>query len=77
MRPAHVVCPHCGSVASKVVDSRATKVPGKFVGRRRRRACDTCKKNFATIELNIELYNEVLPTIRNLARYKVLKDSYK
>lgn len=40
-------CPFCGSIESNVIDSRPLD---NFVGIRRRRECDRCKRRFTTYE---------------------------
>ena len=43
-------CPHCGSIADVVLDSRPRK---DFAETRRRRKCLQCKGRFTTIERTI------------------------
>ena len=43
-----MICPYCGEIDSKVIDSRPTEDGEKI---RRRRECLSCKKRFTTYEI--------------------------
>ena len=65
-------CPHCGSLSSKVVDSRLTS---DRVSIRRRRKCLACWERFTTYESTEERMLPIL--IRKKARYGATKASLK
>ena len=65
-------CPHCGSLNSKVVDSRLTS---DRVSIRRRRKCLACWERFTTYESTEERILPIL--IRKKARYGATKASLK
>lgn len=65
-------CPHCGSLNSKVVDSRLTS---DRVSIRRRRKCLACWERFTTYESTEERILSIL--IRKKARYGATKASLK
>jgi transcriptional regulator NrdR family protein len=65
-------CPHCGSLNSKVVDSRLTS---DRVSIRRRRKCLACWERFTTYESTEERILPIL--IRKKARHGATKGSLK
>lgn len=56
-------CPHCGHSGSSVVDSRQTD---ENHARRRRHACDKCRKRFTTYEVYNSKYDLIYETERLL-----------
>ena len=49
MKPIEkLTCPHCGSMESKVIDSRQDPIHGQY---RRKRQCQGCKSRYMTVEI--------------------------
>lgn len=63
-------CPRCGSINSKVTDSRQsedsawaiTDLAAKFI--RRRRECGQCGYRYSTVEVPVELVDDRMRGIR-------------
>lgn len=62
-------CPKCGSVSSRVMDSR-----GRPSGdsRRRRRICAKCEHRFTTYEISQKTFDDFCAAINGLRAFKLV-----